>query len=93
MKGKVVTLVTMMGEIVGRLKEETTTGFLVEDPRLFVPTQGDGQQGGFAPGVSMTGKQELSEAHFNRDVVLTVIPAHDVIEQGWREVTSGIITP
>ena len=95
MKGEVVTLVTMMGEIVGRLKEETTDGYVLEDPRLFVPTQGEGQgqSGGFAPGVSMTGKQELKEGHFNRAVVLTCIPAHEVIESGWREVVSGIITP
>ena len=93
MKGEVVTLVTMMGEIVGRLKDEDTHGYILEDPRLFVPTQGEGNQGGFAPGVSMTGKQEMGEAHFNRAVVLTCIPAHDVIEQGWREVVSGIITP
>ena len=56
MKGEVVTLVTMMGEIVGRLKEETDSGYALENPRLFVP--GENNAGGFAPGLSMTGKQE-----------------------------------
>lgn len=90
MKGEVVTLVTIMGEVVGRLKEEDDQGFVVESPRLFVPS-GEGAQGGFAPGVSMTGLQDLKEAHFNRGVVLTVIPSHEVIEKSWIEITSGLI--
>lgn len=87
--GEVVTLVTMLGEVVGRLKEETDTGYVVESPRLFVPGQ-DGK-GGFAPGLSMTGKQDLSEALINKHVVLSVIPSHSEIEAGWIEVTSGLI--
>ena len=86
----VVTLVTMMGEVVGRVKEENDLTITIESPRLFVPGQ-DAQGGGFAPGVSMTGKQDLDEATFNKSVVLTVIPCHEAVEKGWREQTSGLV--
>ena len=90
MKGEIVTIVSMMGELVGRLKEETTDSYVLEDPRLFVPS-GDGQNGGFSPGLCMTGKIELTEAKINKAVVLTVVPSHKSIEDGWRQATSGIV--
>ena len=90
MKGDVVTVVTMMGEVVGRLKEETSTGYVIESPRLFVPAP-DSSAGGFAPGLSMTGKQDLSDATVNKSVVLTVIPTHHDVEAGWIQATSGIV--
>jgi hypothetical protein len=88
-KNDVVTAVTMLGEVVGKLLDEDNTTITLGDPRLFVPGQ-DGK-GGFAPGLSMTGQQDLSEAKINRAVCLSVIPSHPEIEAGWREVTSGII--
>ena len=89
--GDVVTLVTMMGEVIGRLKEETTEGYVIESPRLFVPDPNNGANGGLAPGVSMTGVQEPKESQFNRGVVLTVTPTHPDIEKAWVSSTSGII--
>jgi hypothetical protein len=89
-KGDVVTLVTMMGEVVGRLKEENDSGYVVGSPRLFVPAP-DSSAGGFAPGLSMTGKQDLSEAEINKSVVLTVIPTHHDVEAGWLQATTGIV--
>jgi hypothetical protein len=88
-KNDVVTAVTMLGEVVGKYLEEDDTSFTLGDPRLFVPGQ-DGK-GGFAPGLSMTGSQELNEAKINKAVCLSVIPSHPEIEAGWREITSGII--
>ena len=89
--GEVATVVTMMGEVVGRLKDETAQGYIIEDPRLFVPAR-EGNSGGFAPGVCMTGKQNLEQAHFNRAVVLCVVPAHPEIEAGWREAVTGLVS-
>ena len=80
MKGEVVTLVTMMGEVVGRLKDQTDSGYVIESPRLFVP--GENNAGGFAPGLSMTGKQEPSEAIINKAVTLTVTQTHPDVEAG-----------
>ena len=88
--GNVVTCVTMLGEIVGRVKEETDTSVTLSSPRLFVPAQ-DGQEGGFSPGISMTGRINLDEAVLSKHVLLTVVPCHEQVEQGWQQATSGII--
>ena len=89
--GDVVTVVTMLGEVIGKLKEETEQGYVLESPRLFVP--GEGGTGGFSPGLCMTGKTNLNETHLNKAVVLTVVPSHETIEKGWREAVSGIVVP
>ena len=90
--GEVVTVISMMGEIVGRLKEETTTGYELESPRLFVPAQGDAS-GGFAPGLSMTGEQHPASAHVNKGLVMTVVKTHEQVAKGWQEATSSIVLP
>ena len=78
--------------MVGRLKEETTNGYVLESPRLFVPAQGE-NGGGFAPGLSMTGEQHTKEASINKAVVLTVVQTHEGVAKGWTEATSGIVMP
>ena len=92
MKGEVVTLVSMMGEVVGRLKEETTDGYVIESPRLFVPAQGE-TSGGFAPGLSMTGEQNPDQATINKGLVMAVVKTHEGVAKGWVEATSGIALP
>ena len=92
MKNEVVTVITMMGEIVGRLKEETDTGYEIESPRLFVPAQAE-TSGGFAPGLSMTGDQHPNSAHINKHLVMTVVKTHEQVAKGWQEATSSIIVP
>ena len=87
--GDVVTVVSMLGEVIGKLTKETKDFVELGDPRLFVP--GENGSGGFSPGLCMTGQTKLSEAQFNKAVVLTVVPAHESIANGWREATSGII--
>ena len=89
-KGDVVTIVSMMGEVVGRLVEENELVVSLADPRLFVPAR-EGSSGGFAPGVCMTGQLNLDEVSVNRSVILCVVPSHPDIEAGWREATSGIV--
>ena len=92
MKNEVVTVITMMGEVVGRLKEETSSGYVLESPRLFVPAQAE-SSGGFAPGLSMTGEQHPSETSINKDLVLTVVLTHEQVAKGWVEATSGLVMP
>ena len=92
MKNEVVTVITMMGEVVGRLKEETDSGYVLESPRLFVPAQ-EGSSGGFAPGLSMTGDQHPNEANVNKHLVLTVVKTHEHVAKGWQEATSSIVLP
>ena len=90
MSNDVVAVISMMGEIVGRIEDETATTVTLASPRLFVPGQ-DASGGGFAPGCSMVGAQDLKSATFNKSVILTIIPAHESIVKGWVEYTSGII--
>ena len=93
MQGTVVTLITsMQSEIVGKVKEETDTTVVLEDPRLFVPAQQEGMNPGFAPGVCMTGVAQPSELAFNKTAILTFTAPHPDIESAWRQATSGIIT-
>ena len=89
-KGEVVTVVSMLGECVGRLKEEDDTTVTLVSPRLFVPAQ-DQQGGGFAPGISMTGEQELGEVTINKSVIFAVVKTHETVASGWVSATSGII--
>jgi hypothetical protein len=90
MKNDIVSVVSMMGEVVGRMKSEDDTSITLESPRLFVPAQ-DQQGGGFAPGISMTGEQELNEVTINKSVILAVVKTHETVASGWVSATSGII--
>ena len=91
MKGEVVTVISMLGEIIGKLKEETEDGYVLTDPRLFVP--GEGGTGGFSPGLCMTGKTNLKEVTLSKAVVLTIVPSHETIADGWRQAVTGIVVP
>ena len=88
---EVVTLVTMCGEIVGRVASETATTVMLKSPLLFVPSGNDNEGGGFAPGISMTGAQNMPRGEFNKSCILTVIPAHPQVADGWLKATGSII--
>jgi len=88
MENEVVTLVTVMGEIIGRLKEVNEDNYVVEDARLFVQTQ---EGAGFAPGISMTGESSSVNV-INKAGVLTMIKSNEQATAAWRQQTSGIVT-
>ena len=93
MKGEVVTLITnMQSEIIGKLVREDAEEVVLEHPRLFVTSQHEGGNPGFAPGYTMTGVSQPSEGIFNRSGVLSLTLTHPDIESAWRSATSGIIT-
>ena len=86
----VMTFCTITGEIIGRLKEETDTSYVVENPRLF----GHGEQGvGFVPGVCLTGKRDPVEATLNKSMISCVIETEEQIVKAWQQQTSGIVIP
>lgn len=88
LENEIVTLVTVMGEIIGRYKGLEDGKYTVQDARLFVQTE---QGAGFAPGISMTG--ESSELSFiNSTSVLTVVKSNEQAAAAWRQQTSGIVT-
>jgi hypothetical protein len=90
LEGEVVVVVSLVGEIVARLKEVKDGSVVLTSPRLFVPAQ-ENNSGGLAPGISMSGKQDLDEAEILFGGVVSVIPAHEQISSAWVEATSGII--
>ena len=84
----VVTLVTVMGEIIGRVKDYDSETITLTEPRLFVQ-QDDGA--GFAPGVCLTGEGKHKELVFRHNQVLVVVPTHPDLIKGWTQATSGIV--
>jgi hypothetical protein len=87
-ENEVVTVLTLGGEIVGRLKQSNDQFLQIEDPRLFVSNQ-DGS--GFAPGICMTGVQTPKSTILNLSTVITVQPSHNDVKNGWLQQTTGII--
>jgi hypothetical protein len=86
--GDIVTLVTTLGEVIGKVSGNTPETLTLEKPRLFVP--GEGGKSGFAPGICMTGETEPEELEFNMNNVLTVTKSHQQIADGWTQATTGI---
>ena len=85
---EVVTLVTHLGEMIGRLKEETDSSVTLTDPRLFVQQEGGA---GFAPGICMTGEMNPSEVTFYKSSIVAMLPTHPDLVKGWTQATSGIV--
>lgn len=92
MEGQVVTLITPVGEMIGRLKSETTNTMVLKDPRLFVTGGADGSGSGLAPGICMTGETNPTEVEFQKSGIVGVVKTHPDLEKGWMQATSGIIT-
>lgn len=83
----VVTVVTLAGEFIGKLKGEVGNTVTLEDPRMLVQSE---QGMGFAHGVCVTGETNPKEVTFQQYVFTT--PTNEEVTKGWRQATSGIIT-
>lgn len=88
LKNEIVTVVTHMGEMIGRLSHIDDKSLTLKDARLFISQEGGG---GFAPGVCMTGEMHPKEVTYNMNNVVYVIKTHDDVTKGWLEATSGLI--
>lgn len=88
LKNEVVVLVTVMGEIVGRLKSNSGDHVVLKNPRLFIH---NGEQAGFVPGVSTSGEENPDELVFFKNAILTITKANKNVSDGWIQQTSGII--
>jgi len=84
----VVTLLTPVGEIIGRIKDESETEVILESPRTFVQTE---QGMGFAPGICMTGEQNPREAAINKSLIVAIVKSNSEVEKSWQQQTSGIV--
>jgi len=88
MINQVVVVVTNMGEIVGRVSEETEQYVKLKNPRLFLQ---QGEKAGFVPGVSAAGSVDPTELKFYKSMIITICDPNPEIENGWQQQTSGII--
>lgn len=85
---EVVTLVTMTGEYVGRLKEQDTHTITLTNPRLFMTTQ---EGAGFLPGISMTGEESPEESRFNSSMITAVLKTSETVKKAWIQQTTGLV--
>ena len=86
--GEVVSIATVGGETVGRLKSIEEEGIVVSSPCSVIPSE---QGGSLHPGVCMTGKTEPSEAAFYKTNIITIVESSDEVMKLWQQMTSGII--
>ena len=87
-KSDIIAVLTLAGENVGKLVSDEN-GLVLEDPRMIV--QGPEGQMGFAKGLCLTGKMEPDTAVIQNYVF--VCESNDDVVKGFRQHTSGIVTP
>ena len=88
MKGDIVTLVTHVGEVIGRVVEDYADNIELASPRLFVNSE-DGA--GLAPGVCMTGMKDPDVGIFYKGSIVAVVETAPELKKAWQQHTSGIV--
>jgi len=71
-QGDIITVLTLTGEIVGKLKSETDTKIILEDPRLIVQSP-ESKEFGYAKGITISGVENPKEVEI-RNWILVVEP-------------------
>lgn len=84
----IVTVLTPIGEVIGRFKGESDTVFTIEKPRMLMQTQ---QGMGFAPGICMSADPKAEDVDIQKTQVLAVVPSVKEIADGWVQATSRIV--
>lgn len=86
-KGDIVTIMTGIGEYIGKYQSEEGATVTANDPRLIVNTpEGDI---GFGRGVCMSAKENPDQVIFKD--VLFVVKTNDSFEKAYIEAVSGLI--
>ena len=88
--GDIVTMVTPVGEVIGKLVAENEVELTLEDPRLFVPNEGGA---GLAPGICMTGVPDTKEAVLFKGGIVGMVPTANELVSAWQQQTSGLVIP
>jgi hypothetical protein len=88
MIGEIVSTVTTVGELVGRLVEQDDSTVTIESPRAFMMGEGGA---GFAPGISITGERDPKSIQINKSHVVFMTKTSDTVEKAWMQQTSGIV--
>jgi hypothetical protein len=88
-KNDVITVITVAGEYIGKLVEETASTLTIADPKMLV----NGEQGmGFGNGVCVTGEKDPADMTFYIGGLVFVAKTSEAVVKAYREATSGLIT-
>ena len=88
-KNDVVSVVTTVGEFIGKYAEASESCITIHDPRMIVHSQ-EGM--GYAAGLCMSGTPAPNIGHFYNGQVVFMDKTNEQVEKAYREFTSGIIT-
>lgn len=86
----IVTVLTNVGEFVGKLKSEDSSKVVLEDPRMLIHAE---QGMGFAHGVCVTGETNPKEVSFYQGGIVFVTKTNEDIEKAYRQAVSGLLIP
>jgi len=84
-KGKLVSVMTLMGEIVGKVKAVNDHGLILERPRLL--TSGPDGKSGFLPYVCLSGEPD---ADILIGSYVAIVPTGADAEKAYASAVSGI---
>ena len=90
-KGKIVSLVTLAGEYIGKFMHENNGNITLENPRMLVNTP-DGKVG-FARGICMTGQENPKTGMFYAGGVVIVTETNPDFASAYTEAVTGLATP
>jgi len=87
---EVVTVVTVGGEFIGKFQSEDADQVTLSDPHLVTP---NGEQIGFLPTVSLTGKQPVTSVSFNKTAVICMVETQEDVAKSYRSSLTGLVLP
>lgn len=88
-KNDIVTLLTSVGEIVGRVVEECDSTITLSSPKMLIHAQ---QGMGFAPGICMSAcPKKTDKVVFQKNSVIAIVPTVKEIADGWVQTATGLV--
>ena len=93
-KDTLVSVVTPVGEFVGKLEEQTESFVTLQNPKMIITTPD--KQMGFARGVCLTGKENPEVVTFYAGGIILITPSNDDIVAAYKKMTTpepSIIAP
>ena len=84
----IVSIVTSVGEFVGKLVSIEEDCVKIKEPRMIVHNQGGM---GFAAGVSMAGEESPAEVDFYKTNIVFVGHTNEGVQSAYRQFTTGLI--
>jgi hypothetical protein len=86
--GEVITVVTVVGEIIGRLESFDNDEYRIGSPRTLVVSEKGAE---FAPAICMSGERNPNKVTINGSHIIFMQKTEPTIEKVWIQATSGIV--